>query len=257
MVSKDVEFKDLGLLIIDEEQKFGVKVKDRLKELKVNVDVLTLTATPIPRTLHFSLMGARYNVEKWFYWESIFWFDDNKGGKGGPDGLDPFVVSENFHNQHGDYAQGDGLLVYPSTQKPNGFTDLGRDGWSVKSDVIPSVRLKSLRRGQQDRALIEIARLSSPIATENVVLQMVPNALGEARIYPSWTENGGDYVSARHTLRRLALGKTESFQRAEKVREEGRSGGLAVPSRLGTIAKYVSVIMMIALIYLMVRGLKK
>ncbi|MBI1770035.1 MAG: transcription-repair coupling factor [Bacteroidetes bacterium] len=59
VVSKDVEFKDLGLLIIDEEQKFGVKTKDRLKELKLNVDVLTLTATPIPRTLHFSLMGAR------------------------------------------------------------------------------------------------------------------------------------------------------------------------------------------------------
>jgi transcription-repair coupling factor (superfamily II helicase) len=59
VVSKDVEFKELGLLVIDEEQKFGVKVKDRLKELKVNVDVLTLTATPIPRTLHFSLMGAR------------------------------------------------------------------------------------------------------------------------------------------------------------------------------------------------------
>lgn len=59
VVSKDIEFENLGLLIIDEEQKFGVKVKDRLKELKVNVDVLTLTATPIPRTLHFSLMGAR------------------------------------------------------------------------------------------------------------------------------------------------------------------------------------------------------
>jgi transcription-repair coupling factor (superfamily II helicase) len=59
IVSKDVEFKHLGLLVIDEEQKFGVKVKDRLKELRVNIDVLTLTATPIPRTLHFSLMGAR------------------------------------------------------------------------------------------------------------------------------------------------------------------------------------------------------
>ncbi|HET9486844.1 MAG TPA: transcription-repair coupling factor [Chryseosolibacter sp.] len=59
IVSKDVIFKNLGLLIVDEEQKFGVKVKDRLKEMKVNVDVLTLTATPIPRTLHFSLMGAR------------------------------------------------------------------------------------------------------------------------------------------------------------------------------------------------------
>ncbi len=59
IVSKDVEFNNLGLLVVDEEQKFGVKVKDRLKELKVNIDVLTLTATPIPRTLHFSLMGAR------------------------------------------------------------------------------------------------------------------------------------------------------------------------------------------------------
>jgi len=59
IVNKDIAFKDLGLLIIDEEQKFGVKVKDQLKNFRVNVDVLTLTATPIPRTLHFSLMGAR------------------------------------------------------------------------------------------------------------------------------------------------------------------------------------------------------
>ncbi len=59
LVGKDVKFKDLGLLIIDEEQKFGVSVKDKLKNLKVNVDTLTLTATPIPRTLQFSLMQAR------------------------------------------------------------------------------------------------------------------------------------------------------------------------------------------------------
>ncbi len=59
IVNKDVDFKNLGLLIIDEEQKFGVKIKEKLKETKVNVDTLTLTATPIPRTLHFSLMGAR------------------------------------------------------------------------------------------------------------------------------------------------------------------------------------------------------
>ncbi|MCW0484897.1 transcription-repair coupling factor [Gaoshiqia sediminis] len=59
LVGKDVKFKDLGLLIVDEEQKFGVSVKEKLKQLKVNVDTLTLTATPIPRTLQFSLMGAR------------------------------------------------------------------------------------------------------------------------------------------------------------------------------------------------------
>jgi transcription-repair coupling factor (superfamily II helicase) len=59
LVGKEVKFKDLGLLIIDEEQKFGVGVKDKLKTLKTNVDALTLTATPIPRTLQFSMMGAR------------------------------------------------------------------------------------------------------------------------------------------------------------------------------------------------------
>ncbi len=59
LVGKEIEFKDLGLLIIDEEQKFGVSVKEKLKQLKLNVDTLTLTATPIPRTLQFSLMGSR------------------------------------------------------------------------------------------------------------------------------------------------------------------------------------------------------
>ncbi len=59
ILGKDVAFKDLGLLIIDEEQKFGVSMKEKLKTIKVNVDTLTLTATPIPRTLQFSLMGAR------------------------------------------------------------------------------------------------------------------------------------------------------------------------------------------------------
>ena len=59
IIGKGVAFKDLGLLIIDEEQKFGVAVKEKLKQLKVNVDTLTMSATPIPRTLQFSLMGAR------------------------------------------------------------------------------------------------------------------------------------------------------------------------------------------------------
>ena len=59
LLSKDVEFKDLGLLVIDEEQRFGVAHKEKIKKLKENVDVLTLTATPIPRTLHMSLIGIR------------------------------------------------------------------------------------------------------------------------------------------------------------------------------------------------------
>ena len=59
LIGKSVKFKDLGLLVIDEEQKFGVSVKEKLKQMKVNVDTLTMSATPIPRTLQFSLMGAR------------------------------------------------------------------------------------------------------------------------------------------------------------------------------------------------------
>lgn len=59
LIGKTVKFKDLGLLVIDEEQKFGVAVKEKLREMKVNVDTLTMSATPIPRTLQFSLMGAR------------------------------------------------------------------------------------------------------------------------------------------------------------------------------------------------------
>ncbi len=59
LIGKTVKFKDLGLLIIDEEQKFGVSVKEQLRKMRVNIDTLTMTATPIPRTLQFSLMGAR------------------------------------------------------------------------------------------------------------------------------------------------------------------------------------------------------
>ena len=59
LLSDDIKFKDLGLLVVDEEQRFGVQHKERIKKLRTNVDVLTLTATPIPRTLEMSLTGIR------------------------------------------------------------------------------------------------------------------------------------------------------------------------------------------------------
>ena len=59
LLSKDVQYKDLGLLIIDEEQRFGVAHKEKIKQMKSDIDVMTLTATPIPRTLHMSLVGIR------------------------------------------------------------------------------------------------------------------------------------------------------------------------------------------------------
>src|SRR5690625_4544440 len=59
LLSDDIAFKDLGLLVVDEEQRFGVKHKEKIKQIKTTVDVLTLTATPIPRTLHMSMLGIR------------------------------------------------------------------------------------------------------------------------------------------------------------------------------------------------------
>ena len=59
VLSSDISFKNLGLLIVDEEQRFGVTYKEKIKQLKKEIDVLTLTATPIPRTLHMSLIGIR------------------------------------------------------------------------------------------------------------------------------------------------------------------------------------------------------
>src|SRR5699024_12650293 len=59
LLSKDVKYNDLGLVVVDEEQRFGVKHKERIKQIKANVDVLTLPATPIPRTLHMPMLGIR------------------------------------------------------------------------------------------------------------------------------------------------------------------------------------------------------
>src|SRR5204862_4895071 len=59
LLSKNVQFKDLGLVVIDEEQRFGVRHKERLKQLRAEVDVITLSATPIPRTLHMAISGVR------------------------------------------------------------------------------------------------------------------------------------------------------------------------------------------------------
>src|SRR5207244_11124051 len=59
LLSKDVQFRDLGLLVVDEEQRFGVRHKEKIKQLRKQVDVLTMSATPIPRTLHISLVGLR------------------------------------------------------------------------------------------------------------------------------------------------------------------------------------------------------
>jgi hypothetical protein len=140
-------------------------------------------------------IAARYGIERWFYWEATFWMDDNRGGKGGPSGFDPFTVAETFHNERGDHANGDGILVYPGAQVVPGMVNDGARG-----AVYPSVRLKNLRRGAEDAGYIELARAVDPALTADILERMVPNAVRDAKKTPSWPERGLPWLSARREL---------------------------------------------------------
>ncbi len=157
-------------------------------------------------------IAAKYGLRKWFYWESAFWLDGNRGGKGGKEGFDPLVVAETFHNQDGDFQNGDGILLYPGSQ-PAGMTDLG-----LTDALIPSLRLKMIRRGLLDHALIRLAREKDAARTEAIVEQMVPVALGDATGAPSWPERGHDWLLARNALHDILEGKSDSFVREEPRR---------------------------------------
>ena len=114
---------------------------------------------------------SMYGIERWFYWESTFWSDDNRGGRGA---YDPFATAETFHNGDGDHCNGDGLLVYPGRQLQFPNHDLGT------ADTIPSIRLKQWRRGIQDAGYIELARRFDPAATDRILQSIVRNALDSA-----------------------------------------------------------------------------
>ncbi len=131
-----------------------------------------------------------YGIERWFYWESTFWNDSNRGGLGP---YDPFATSETFHNQDGDHCNGDGLLVYPGRQAKFPEHDLGFSG------VLPSIRLKQWRRGIQDAAYIELARRVDPAAVERVVGTVVSGALG-ASVYAKYVEDPERFRRARREL---------------------------------------------------------
>ncbi|WP_394842718.1 DUF4091 domain-containing protein [Pendulispora brunnea] len=139
-------------------------------------------------------IAARYGVVHWFYWESTFWLDSNRGGRGGERGFDPFVVSETFHNADGDHANGDGILVYPGTQAAPGMRDDG------KPIVYPSVRLKNLRRGAEDAGYIQLARAVDAVTTDAIVGDVVARGLAEAKAKPAWPERGSAWLAARKEL---------------------------------------------------------
>jgi Domain of unknown function (DUF4091) len=192
-------------------------------------------------------IAARYEVERWYYWESIFWLDANKGGKGGAEGHDPFRVAETFHNKSGDYANGDGILLYPGTQRSQdarrigaGMKDLG------KPVLLPSVRLKNLRRGAQDLGWVRIARQQDPDGTEIVVRSMIPRALhGMKDEQPTWPDRGASWLAARRRLLAILDGpaKAAAPRSPEAERSvDGRSphlGGCAGMATFGALLALV------------------
>ncbi len=185
-------------------------------------------------------IAARYDVERWFYWESTFWLDSNRGGKGGAHGHDPFVVAETFHNKSGDYANGDGILVYPGRQAVPGMTSLGSDAASPL--VLPSVRLKNLRRGAQDLGWLKLGRAHNPDATHEVVRSMIPRALHGMKDEPAtWPERGAKWLDARRRLLGILEGPAQAAApKAPEAVGHFEGGPLRGCSGMGTLAALVA-----------------
>jgi hypothetical protein len=142
----------------------------------------------------YGWIAAMAGIPRWFVWETVAWYDANKGGRGP---FDPFTTAETFHNAHGDALMGDGVIVYPGRQVDR-FTEhsVGIDG------VLPSIRLKNLRRGIQDAGYYLLARGAATDDAERIARALFPAILGEARpgAPPSWSEHGSAFFKARREL---------------------------------------------------------
>ncbi|HEU4412584.1 MAG TPA: DUF4091 domain-containing protein [Polyangiaceae bacterium] len=138
-------------------------------------------------------LQATYGVERWFYWESTFWSDKNPGGLGP---YDPFATAETFHNRDGDWANGDGVLVYPGRQGRYPEHSLGFAG------VVPSLRLKQWRRGVQDGAYLRLGRERDRGRAEAIASSLHPSAFSRAREgqQATWPARGRAYFEARRAL---------------------------------------------------------
>jgi hypothetical protein len=137
------------------------------------------------------------DIARWFFWETTFWYDDNRGGKGA---YDPFATAETFHNQDGDFCMGDGVLVYPGKQVDH-FTahSIGMNG------VIASIRMKNWRRGIEDAGYYQLAHAASPAKAEALARALLPRVTSAATAgaRPSWSESGKPYFDARKALLQL------------------------------------------------------
>lgn len=153
-----------------------------------------LTDTPAISLRVNGWLAATSDIGRWFFWETTFWYDGNKGGHGP---YDPFVTAETFHNRDGDYAMGDGVLVYPGRQVDR-FTEhsIGLDG------VIASIRLKNWRRGIEDAGYYQLAHAIDPQRAEAIAKGLLPAVHTDAkRGKPaSWSESGQPFFTARQAL---------------------------------------------------------
>lgn len=142
-------------------------------------------------------IAALAAIERWFYWESTFWDDGNRGGRGP---VEPFSTAETFHNQDGDSALGDGLLLYPGRQQgPFAAASLGYAG------VLPSLRLKALRRGIQDAGYLALAARENPDRAAQIAAKVLPTILDEASAQgpAAWADRTERFSHAREHLRTL------------------------------------------------------
>jgi hypothetical protein len=171
----------------------------------------------------------RYGVPRWFYWEATAWFDDNRGGRGGERGFDPYVVAETFHNEDGDHADGDGILLYPGKQRSH-MTDSGQD------TVFPSVRLANLRRGLQDAGYVALARAVDRRRADAVVRRMIPRALAFAGERAAWPSQARAWLDARRELA-VVIGSPVSAS-GDGVRESAGCSVALVTRDVGAASVY-------------------
>jgi hypothetical protein len=135
-----------------------------------------------------------YDIRRWFFWESTYWYDWSLGSDAP---YDPFVQPETFHNNGGDYMQGDGVLVYPGCQ-----VDFFQEHSIGMNGVIASIRLKNWRRGIQDAGYYQLAHSKLAEETESIANTLLPDVLGDAPSgeSPTWPQNGDAFFQARKSL---------------------------------------------------------
>jgi hypothetical protein len=172
-------------------------------------------------------LGEMFRVPRWFYWSSTHWYEHH--GKS-PD--DPFAEAESFHNDDGDWANGDGVLLYPGRQ-----VDAFPEHSLAFAGVIASIRLKNWRRGLEDGGYLELARGRDAARADAVARALIPAAFNEPGRgqRAAWSPRGAAFFEARRRLLEIALDGAPSSA-PHPLGASPTDGGGERPSRLAAIA---------------------